>query len=513
MARQAGRKPQARWFFPTNSVNVRIMLAQGLLAGHDGFLEKYYQDLLVLCPGWIPLFRNSVDSQVFPWIVREASHLSPCLLELDLSGFDLSGNIRVFRDGYWSEQPFSELEALDIEVMLLPAPLPLGMIRKILFADQSVLQAFRKDCDMRGNTVLDPKILSATRTDAKLFSLPDRDMFADDNMPIPVPALFDAGTGNGLPAPDAVRPDRQPDYRSVYAWGGMLALLFYMAKNGRLSHEFYRLLVQGELAEIKAQYGELYSLLAGLLEPEQHEHAIHRSEREQIDAEITKIAIHADNVRDSLLSFFAHHPWQDEKVRARATQLLQTLKQFATGSDISRKPSDYFSRETFLGRNLLMLFYRDSSAEWLRADAPLPGQFDEQQLLGFALLFGLRDRFTGIAPFLRRYRHLQNYLSLLMARYAHQCMGAAVHFAEPASGPETVWGLLQKKASRKKLVDRLKLKHCISSTFTVREFTYEGGKLVIPGVVEPDYQISESGYYQEMHARMIDDTTYNKMVK
>jgi hypothetical protein len=90
-------------------------------------------------------------------------------------------------------------------------------------------------------------------------------------------------------------------------------------------------------------------------------------------------------------------------------------------------------------------------------------------------------------------------------------MNSRLGFSDPAKKPETLWGLLQKKTSRKKLVTQLKLQTSVSTVLVARKYCSESGKLIIPGIVEPDYQINEASYYQEMQHKVIDDTTYNKL--
>ena len=40
----------------TNHLNLLYMLAAGMVMPPSGFGDKYYQDTLACCPGWIPLF-------------------------------------------------------------------------------------------------------------------------------------------------------------------------------------------------------------------------------------------------------------------------------------------------------------------------------------------------------------------------------------------------------------------------------------------------------------------------
>ena len=84
------KKNKAHWLFPTNTNNLRMILAQGLLASPEGF-SKYYQDILVDYDGYLPLFNHQVSSSSLEKAVSEAEYLVPCLLEFDLS--KLSGQV------------------------------------------------------------------------------------------------------------------------------------------------------------------------------------------------------------------------------------------------------------------------------------------------------------------------------------------------------------------------------------------------------------------------------------
>ena len=71
------------WFLPTNRHNLTKMLAVRALLTHEAFADKYYDDLLQLCPGRVPLVAGGVPQSLLE-IVAPDEHDIPALLEIDM---------------------------------------------------------------------------------------------------------------------------------------------------------------------------------------------------------------------------------------------------------------------------------------------------------------------------------------------------------------------------------------------------------------------------------------------
>ncbi len=133
-----------RWLLATNHLNLLYMLAAGLIMSPRGFGAKYYQDLLSIYPGWIPLFANNIPAAVIKQTLKEGKHLKPCLLSLNLSS--LSGNIKgTGADNKVRDLIFPDEIDANTHTILIPAPLPVIWIDAIIFRSRDEKTAVLND--------------------------------------------------------------------------------------------------------------------------------------------------------------------------------------------------------------------------------------------------------------------------------------------------------------------------------------------------------------------------------
>jgi len=117
-----------RWLLPTNHFNLMYWLAAGLILPKAS-MTKYYDDCLRVVPGWIPLFRDSVPSSTVDEV--SAGLGIPVLLDIDLT--QISGRVYVVApSGNITEHQLPEAIPDDVVAILLPAPLPANLIRRVV---------------------------------------------------------------------------------------------------------------------------------------------------------------------------------------------------------------------------------------------------------------------------------------------------------------------------------------------------------------------------------------------
>jgi hypothetical protein len=117
-----------RWLLPTNHFNLMYWLAAGLILP-EGAMTKYYDDCLKVVPGWIPLFRDSIPLSTVDGV--NAGLGIPVLLDIDLK--QVSGHVYVLASsGTITEHQFPEAIPDDVAAILLPAPLPANLIRRVV---------------------------------------------------------------------------------------------------------------------------------------------------------------------------------------------------------------------------------------------------------------------------------------------------------------------------------------------------------------------------------------------
>ena len=132
-------KKKNRWLFPTNTNNLRMILAQGLLTSPEGF-KKYYADALDFQPGWIPIYRNKIPRNALEKAVSERENLTPCIIEVKIHG--IIGIGKTYLDGEWIDVQMDGLDATPLDFLYVLAPLPLSCFLKLLFKDNEDQKQF-----------------------------------------------------------------------------------------------------------------------------------------------------------------------------------------------------------------------------------------------------------------------------------------------------------------------------------------------------------------------------------
>ncbi|SLM31872.1 hypothetical protein MTBBW1_490004 [Desulfamplus magnetovallimortis] len=275
------KKQKIRWFFPTNTNNIRMIIAQGLLTSPDGF-QKYYIDALELKPGWIPVFKNSVPLEILDKCISERQNLTPCIVELNLGG--VKGTAKTFKNSNWIDIRVEDVVGLHtkgIDSIYLPAPLPLSCFSSLLFQNNEDLIQFKNDIKNRSNVILNGLNLKSAKIDQLLFHGmgSDEKLFKDSNInkknfenlsvnqdlfesSVSDQNLFQGSFTRKNFSSDSSDPQHLSettfddngylhngfqrygvdDYKRVFAFGGLLLNLFYFAKNGTLSNAVYHII-------------------------------------------------------------------------------------------------------------------------------------------------------------------------------------------------------------------------------------------------------------------------------
>lgn len=148
------KKPATSGRFITNNMNMAYMLGSGLIMPPEGFGGKYYQDTLELVPGWIPVFIKNISTDALAYVVREQpKNLYSCYVELDLSG--LRCTAWSYGQAQWRQIKLQDgLDGTE-ELLLLPAPLPLNLVKNfIVFAERTKAESFKETLKAYGNAQL-----------------------------------------------------------------------------------------------------------------------------------------------------------------------------------------------------------------------------------------------------------------------------------------------------------------------------------------------------------------------
>ncbi len=508
-----------RWFFPTNTDNLKIILSHGLICGSEGY-EKYYTDISSDFPGFVPIFRNGKGRHgaALSKAKEEGDDLVLCLLEITLEQI-VSGSVRLT-----DYQPVDieacrkQAEGEQINEILLPAPLPLACIKQVLFIKSSQdKNTFENDskryCDTPQGVL---KFADATKK-------ADKNLFNRNSQP---DVMFDP-PGTAVAEDPAVSqnmsPENKVNYNKIYSMGGLLYTLFYFAKNSSATNETLASCVK--LKEIEKSEDDLVSSINNYF------HQPGDSAKNN-----TFEAIILDHVLDILVSekssgcataivrlLETENAFENDEYTAKGKEIAKKLADFYHNK-IDAKRSDFFSKaDSPIERMLLLLLYRKDVAGLMETSVAKLEVLTEQDYTVAAMLFGIRSKYYDIPLSLRQYSGVQEYISYLMAKYAHDSRDTGLQFKEyPVPFPCTVMDMIISKQREKSkrlgflywLCNKHKeLQNCFDTVMPNKKFVHEQGKSTYPGVVIPDVQINESEFFKIMSKIGIDDKLYEAIVK
>ncbi|MCB4763776.1 MAG: hypothetical protein LGB78_07720 [Sulfurovum sp.] len=459
-----------RWFMPTNTNNLRMIIAQGLISSPNGF-KKYYADVLELFPGYIPLFRNRVQPDILSSVTSEVEGLTPCIVEFDLK--KIEGFAKTISDSQLIDVQLEDIDKEKSDLLLLLAPIPLSCISKVIFKTTADKKAFEDDAELYSNVPINTLKLHYTKTDQKLFEAkPDI-----TDYPIVKLKSMNFNTTNNI------------DYNKIYAFGGMLANLFYFAKNGTISNEVFLSCISGKKI---GEYNDLSYIVDYFYNSEKSENDNH------LYNSIVDVAIRSKDFKEEIIEFLE----SDSKTLNMANK----LKSFEAISD---KPvsEEFNEAKTLLGKVLLMLFHRENTEALIEYNLDI---FTEKDYLTFAVIFGIRDKFIKVPKFLREFENLQNFISVKMANYTHKFLNSQIQFKE-LKRPSTIMEMLKNDRFKEYFAKELKIENCFQTIIPKLDYSVVKGKPVFFGIVMPKFEILEDEYFRFISKYKLTD--YNKYLQ
>jgi hypothetical protein len=456
-----------RWLMPTNTENLKMIIAQGLISSPNGF-KKYYSDVLELFTGYIPLFRNRIQPDILNSVVSEVEGLTACIIEFDLN--KIEGLAKTISNSQLIDVPLKDIDTENYDLLLLLAPIPLSCISKIIFKTDADKKAFENDAKLYSNVPISTLKLHYTKLDQKLFEAKPE----VTNYQISQSKSIDFNATDNI------------EYNKIYAFGGMLANMFYFSKNGTKSNEVF--LSCASYKEID-EYEDLSYIVDYFNNPEKSESNNH------LYNSIVDVAVRSKDFKDEIIDFLESD--------SKTVNIANKLKNFEAISD---KPvSEEFSdAKTLLGKVLLMLFYREDTESLMEYSLDI---FTEEDYLTFAAMFGIRDKFIKIPKFLREFENLQNFISVKMANYAHKTLESKLKFKEQKK-PLTIIEMLKNNRFKEYFTKELSIENCFQTVISKSDYHVVKGKLIFEGIVIPKFELLEEKYFKFMSQEIFKE--YNK---
>ncbi len=483
--------PQKKWFCVTNTDNMRNIIAQGLITEPVGF-TKYYTDVLEIHNGYIPLFKDAVPTDILEKSISEVDGLKLCIIEFSID--DIQGLVNAWgrpsSGGLLAEeQLFSfdlkQIREHDVDTLFIPTPLPTSCIKSIIFPSKDDKSLFEKDAGIYSNVPLTDLNL---KIDVKLFSKGSTAEYLHQLM-LPKNAVI--------------------NYPDIYAFGGMLAALFYFSKNGVISNDVYHSVC--DFSDITDNVNIDIRIIAHYFQKD----TSLESEISKMYQGLLNVIINGKDVKENIIGFLENlDNFEVDKSKNRAQQLSKTLLMFESIAEKTAS-EQFHDAKTPLEKLLLMLFLRESVEDLMEYSID---EFEELDYLLFAMVFGVRDKFIKMPKFLREFKNLQKHITTKMAVYAHQSIGSNITFSDSSdvNQPFTLVDMFEKNDFKIWFANKQpKIKNCLKSTLKIPNGTYvmnstsSGLEIMFDGEPrKPKTEVVDDVFYRAIWAKKCEP--YNK---
>jgi len=472
-----------RYFLPTNTENLKMIIAQGLISSPKGF-QKYYKDLLEILPGYILIFKNKIPPEMLNYVIIEDNTLTQCILEIDIKNI-VAGTLFALSDGKWVEVSIADIDNSSSDIFLIPAPMPLSTISKVIFKEVKDKNSFEDYPKLYNNVCISEIKLHYTKTDKKLFK-PNVDttngLLSKENSTNTTINLLKSLELNIL---------EPSDYIKTYAIGGLLTNLFYFTKNGQLSQKIFDAWISGEKPNNIEDYG-LFEYLHNNKDLPEDDLEL------KIYAKMLEYLVFSKDFKEEIINYL--------QVDSKMEKIAKKLINF---DNISEKPfsQEYAEAKTDYGKRLLMLFHRDDTESFieLQQDA-----LREEDYVIYGMLFGIRDKFTKIPKFIREYDGLQNYISTYMSNYYHKNNNTGIEFETP-NKPLTLIEMLKNNRFKEYFAKEMKTEDSFETLMAKTDYTVIKGKPVFRGIVMPKFEMLDEPYFQAIKFKKL--TEYNNFIQ
>jgi hypothetical protein len=486
------------------------MISQGLICEPDG-CSKYYTDILNEHPGYIPIISSNDEvkiQQALKLAMIEGEHLIPCIIEIDLK--KITAGCAFCEDG--SEIDISVIKNIEetINALYILSPIPLSCISKVFF--ESAEQKLKYENDTKilySNVPLTSLKLEAPKSANKYFSHSTKtNANADMVSRMEDSSSLEEKKELSLPERSIL------NYNKVYSLGGIIGALFFLTKNGKQSENYFNQFCDLEILESENKDDYDFTLINNYFFYINSEKRNQQSTSIQIIFPILDVIVNESDSKNSIIGVLKSNKFQD-KASERANEIANLLLDYSSNK-ITKPASEIFeqtylkSKKSKIEMLLLMLFHRNNTEALFEYYLDI---FDEIDYILFAILFGIRDKYSGLPLFLKKYEGLQLYISNLMAKYAHKLIDSNLTFVDIKPPPTLNKMLNPGKLEFINWVSKqLELQDCFETVMPNKDFTNSKGKSSYSGIVLPKLEIIKDKYFSTISKNRVDDKLYNKIL-
>ncbi len=416
------RIPSPDWYLVTNHLNLYYLIGAGLILSESGFGNKYYKDVLSLFPGRIVLFPHSVPAGAIDMAKEEASHLIPCIAQVNLKG--LTGPVTSIDQEGRVRQGISFPNELDGNeaALIIPAPLPIFWVDKIYFESMAVIRQFKESADDFIN--VDHRIFQI-KTKKTLFQ-PSKKTKQDKQLFV---------THEAFPWPRAgdLIKDLPTSFNRAIAAGGIMAMLHRMADRSSAAALAFYFAFDPHTDTGQEPVDPLIHRPWQWAQDDSISSTGQTLSEKMFWGAVNAIADfhrgHGMDARDAVFDFLKNVviSWQDvatNENRKNALQnLIEELESLGGTSDstiselLDRHPKPF-------SRAIILFFLRDDCQSLLEYRNE---KLNDTDIIATAILFGAREGWLALPNELKATRPLQHAVTHGMAALAHQFWNTGIN--------------------------------------------------------------------------------------
>lgn len=228
-----------KWFLVTNTENLKYYFDCNMIVERQAFPENtYLRDIQSKRPfGYVVISTHENLDEALDEAIAEDSNLVPCIAEIEVQSIESDEVYVRCSNGSYELTSTEKIDAIDVDELLIAAPLPLGIIRSIILSSAK------------------NKIRCANEFSSLFGDFPQK-YFTNNAKLFKTKKAYEKSAALGLELQESTLlpytqekvncEDNIIDYKKSLAFGGALALAYYQTKNGRVSEELFRFLISDD---------------------------------------------------------------------------------------------------------------------------------------------------------------------------------------------------------------------------------------------------------------------------
>jgi hypothetical protein len=294
----------------------------------------------------------------------------------------------------------------------------------------------------------------------------------------------------------------------VYAFGGTLAHLFYIAKSSKEYTDFFDAFDKLERPK-QELIGEAETISSSNKMGEKSLDAFY----DTFDGKQSKISfilkelisenrLNNSDSRSTIIQFLKQH---EEPTNQKVAESLLNKKD--RGSFIEGFNLDHFKKSNAL-YFLLKLVCDDNLTGILDPN----DEADKYRVLFNAMAFGMKFKFENINEEILKYEGLSTFISHSMATFYHKKFGTGTEF-KPIKRPKTVFELSSNAGVTNidKIAKLLGISDCFETKIPTNSYEVKKGYPFFKGILIPKYVLNQEAYFNTMLPNSVSAATYNKL--